>query len=315
MAMFCYNPKLYLESKGKDGLKLESERKSWQAKLDGSLLVIMKLNGEECIQKTYYLDTDADSNSFRNYSGLVAKDETDIWYSFDPNTNNFHIVPDEAWQISEGESLYSVLKTTLTNIGCALSNEKEYLGSKRNPKGRFNRDLEWNWFGGNANIKFVQTKCNVTKNHQLIWTDALNYQYLLSFNRLWCDADHHIHNNFGQVQFMRYRITDRDGSPLKFEHLKNINWNHDHTSFQMMYPAIGEDGEGRFDPDSKHLSYNAPFTINDCPVLIANAFTRFIVLGELATKGKIGVGDIPQIMKTYCDQLKCNLPDPTTPTI
>lgn len=99
------------------------------------------------------------------------------------------------------------------------------------------------------------------------------YQYLISFNRLWYDADNHINNNFGQVQFMLYPYQKGNGQ------INRVN-----GDFKMMYPNSGEDGAFQFDRDSWHLTYNAPFTIQSCPQAIAKAFVEFIDLCEIMGK-------------------------------
>lgn len=254
MAMFCYNPKKLEKNIGKEGI--------WEAKIDENKLVVCRYEDqkhEKCVE-TYYVE------GFHNCSGFELKDEkgeddhNNIWYSFDPDRSNFHIVPDKSLKV-DGTTVFCALKTKLKQIGSFLP-YKEYLKEID----QSNDNFKWHWFKGNASKSYY-----CTNNHQLVWINADNYQYLVSFNRLWCDDKNHIHNNFGQAQFMRFKSQiNKAGS-----------------KFKMMYPSSGDDGEGRCDLDSGHLSYNAPFNIKSNASDIAKAFEKFIYLGKTAETGEI----------------------------
>lgn len=198
-----------------------------------------------------------------NHSGIDLPVDS-IWYSFDDTSKNFHIVPADP-------QLFDFLGTIL---GKVLEEHKKTAKEK------------------GLRVSFGK---GCAKNHRWVATSRENYGYLFSFNRLWCDTDKHIHNNFGQVQFMRYRIKCDSGKELA-DRYQNINWDVG-PKFKMMYPISGEDGEGQFDRDSGHLSYNAPFElsqivsdgkidwnsehIKEWISGVAKAFAEFIDLGKI----------------------------------
>ncbi len=183
------------------------------------------------IDETYYVD------GFYNNSGLVLQKtggEEDVWYSFDPIKGNFHIVPADT-------QLFGPLGSALGMIRA----EYQEIAKKKGLRVSFGRGC--------------------ARNQRWVETTEGNYGYLFSFNRLWCDNNHHIHNNFGQVQFMRYPIADGQ--------INLVN-----GGFQMMYPACGGDYSACKDCDkckkhtkdyhtkyykatSGHISYNAPFEL------------------------------------------------------
>lgn len=96
------------------------------------------------------------------------------------------------------------------------------------------------------------TEKNVyTYGHFYNYYDEDLYGYIISLNRLWCDEKNHIHNNFGQIQFMRYS--------REFE---QINFDKD-GKFKMMYPHSGDDFDYNVDSDTGHIVCNPPLSIMD----------------------------------------------------
>lgn len=260
MAMFCYNPQ-------KPEEKNVGGNKGWMAKVENEKLIVWENDWPD---KRYYVD---DVDGFEDFSGFVKKGEKNIWCSFNPDMNDFHIVPDKDAVGGDDESGY--IKTCNK-----LFDEIKKSGKNITFMGRG---------GGNQQ----QTVC-----HRFNYGNIGNYQYLISFNRLWCDANRHIHNNFGQMQFMRYRIKCDNGKEFA-DRYQNINWGVG-PEFRMMYPSFDEDRDGQFDPDSGHLSYNAPFELkqivsdgkidwdSECTKKwiseVAKAFDEFIALGKIMDK-------------------------------
>lgn len=187
-----------------------------------------------------------------NHSGITFPTEG-IWYSFDDSSNNFHIVPD----VTVVHGYIEACKRSFDEIKKTI----KLLLKDRNLNYAVWRNCR------------VSPACESHKYRIVNSCTEKPYQYLISFNRLWCDACSCIHNNFGQVQFMRY---PKD---------KQINFFKDER-FVLMYPASGKNGEGCFDADSGRLSYNAPFTINACSQAIAKAFAEFIDLCEIMDQKK-----------------------------
>ena len=214
-------------------------------------------------KKKYIVD------EFENKTGRTF-DKEDLWYSFDPDSYNFHIVPQkEAKFDDEGkERISDWLKGKLECIKAAAE-------SKTPPEITI---------GG---VSEGTAKEGCTYNHKWICAKSEKNEYLMSFNRLWCDAKDdgtHIHNNFGQAQFMCFpREINRRGKDVG-----NINRFSDGSSviFKLMYPRSGDDGEGRFDCESGHLVYNASYDINCDAEKIAQAFVEFIELCEIMENEK-----------------------------
>lgn len=205
---------------------------------------------------------------FHNKTDYPINKASDIWYSYDDESGNFHIVPD----IKVGKDfadnadvLFRKIDDEMKNLTNSEFHLNMYSGISHNAKGR------------NPCVKCHKYKTAIADNSD-------NYGYLISFNRLWCDADNHIHNNFGQVQFMRYRIKCDNGKELA-DRYQNINWDVD-PKFKMMYPTSDETAEGganytfNLNDASGHLSYNAPFDIKSDAETIAKAFAKFIEICE-----------------------------------
>ena len=221
---------------------LDSKDSNWTAEigegsLKGRLVVIEK-------ETKYVVD------GFENKTGYEFEKE-DIWYSLDYENGNFHIVPGTL----EGEIPLG------TKLGCIRRNaaNEEIPGITVEEK-----------------VKHGSGKDGCTTNHKWICAKTEKHEYLMSFNRLWCDVKDdgtHICNNFGQAQFMCYPKTD--GQINLFP-----------NGFKMMYPRSGDDGEGRFDCKSGHLAYNPPYDINDCAEMIAKGFVEFIELCEIMKNEK-----------------------------
>ena len=213
----------------------------WTAKIECGKLVV-----EHTEHGKYYVD------SFQGDSGLVAEDETNIWYSFDPDRGNFHIVPDITVKVDVKDSNKTINEFLRETFKC-------FAGEIQNLCLGNCMVVSWTGNRGSKGSKYSEGEKPHVCNH--IWKAGQigKYEYLLSFNRLWCetldadkDADkkeYRIHNNFGQMQFMRYMI--------KNEH---INFPNGKGMFKMMYPSSDENGEGRFDCTSGHLVFNAPCT-------------------------------------------------------
>lgn len=293
MKMFYYNSKFEEKNDGENNV--------WTAKLENGKLVVRRYEDKKHEKRveTYYVD------GFHNCSECQL-DEANIWYSFDAESGNFHIVPD----ISVGKEFADNADLLFSNINAEMKDLSNSALSLNIRSG-----INHNHVSGSPYVKCHKYKTAKTNDND-------KYGYLISFNRLWCkktgDKEYHIHNNFGQVQFMRYRIKCDSGKEFANRY-QNINWDVG-PEFKMMYPTSDESAEGgsnymyNLDGGSGHLSYNVPFTINDCPELIAKAFAKFIELGEQAEKGKKEVEDIPNDMKTHCEKLKCHSPVPTTYT-
>lgn len=281
MAIICYNPtQREIANLISDG-GWEADEKDTQKR---RMLVVRNKNSN-----VYYVD------GFHNCLGFELKnekgesDEENIWYSLNPDYHDFHCVPNENIITAEGEKLYNVVKKTLTQIKNSIDIPGIivcYSSGKASAKYHCTYNHQW------IVASTCKEKCNICPSSK---KDCTIYEYLLSFNRLTCEGEkspYHIHNYFGQVQFMRYLkkawtvnhvITGEKTTICQGRGKGNEK---DVYDFKMMYPLSGKDGEGRFDPDSGHLSYNAPFTINDCPQAIAKAFAEFIDLCEIMEEKK-----------------------------
>ena len=195
-----------------------------------------------------------------NFSGFSFSEKS-IWYSYDDDSKNFHIVPDPNFNKKEGDEYFSRCQECFSEINKKLPKECQL---------KLQRGIK---IDARPWIKL----------HQFKSEDVGNYQYLLSFNRLWCDNEKHIHNNFGQVQFMRYRIKCDSGKELAGRY-QNINWAQG-PEFQMMYPDSAEDANWTYDKESGHVVYNYQYKdkqknlkdLNDEEIgNIAEAFKAFI---------------------------------------
>lgn len=216
---------------------LESTDGNWTAQT--ALVVTNKGTGEK-----YIVD------GFENRTGYEF-DKEDLWYSFDYEKNyNFHIVPSRMEQGTEEMPLAMKLKRILDEVG-----GKEISGITVAKK-----------------VSVGVAKDGCTTNHKYFCAYSEKKQYLMSFNRLWCDVrtdGNHIYNNFGQAQFMCF---PRELNNLG-EDVGNINRFPD-GKFKMMYPNSAED-EVRT-KDAGHRVYNAPYNIRSDTKEIAGCFVKFI---------------------------------------
>lgn len=248
--MFNYNQK-----KGEYPREADKKDNGWEASVENKLFVVTNKD----LDKKYIVD------GFKDKVGCEfdEKDEKDIWYSFDSNTYNFHIVPDK----------------TVKKTGCI---DEEKNGEK----------TIYDWLS--AKLGYISAEVNkilgkvstdsggnklCTCNHKYVSVDIGENEYLMSFNRLWCDVrtdGNHICSSFGQAQFMCYPITDKHINQFRSRiSPKKIN-----VEFKMMYPHSGEDDEGRFDHEFTHLVYNAPYSMSSGEEEIAKGFAKFIELCE-----------------------------------
>ena len=93
----------------------------------------------------------------------------------------------------------------------------------------------------------------------------------MSFNRLQCDHKNHIHNSFGQAQFMCY--------PVKEKHINLFG-----RELELMYPESAENEDRNKNEKGGHRVYNAPYDIDSPAGEIAEGFAAFIQ--ECEEKGK-----------------------------
>ncbi len=268
--MFFYN----VNATNIDG-EVDNTNGCWNARFaeDGKTLVVEYKDGRK-----FYVD------GFHDCFNLNKGDKNNVWYSFNPKYNDFHIVPGII-----DDTIDNVLNDVLQTLNCK---EKSTKRSGR-PHGTVEIDGQsYAWMHSWGSVP-------ATINHRWVVMSKCNngeYEYLLSFNRLTCagkESPYHIYNYFGRVQFMRYQknawTINRVRVGKKCE-------------FKMLYPNSAENGKGQFDRDSGHLTYNAPFTIQSCPQAIAKAFAEFVRLGEQAEKDKEKVEEIPQIINKYCEE-------------
>lgn len=246
----------------------EPDRDGWYAKIDKSqekLMVIYQKTNKKTNEKrkeTYIVDgfeNKTGCNFYRKGSDKeinIANDAPGLWYSFNPNAGygDFHIVPDKSIKVEVKIDLSEWLKYKLCCIKEKVKETKFYKEPDK-PKSIAIGPGE-------------QEKSPHTWNHKYIRAKIGENEFLMSFNRLWCDvrADgKHICNNFGQVQFMAYPRENGHGDINSFP-----------NGFKLMYPRSGDDDESRIDLESKHLTYNAPYDINSSAEEIAQAFVEFI---------------------------------------
>lgn len=189
-------------------------------------------------------------------------DETDVWYSFDTNSGNFHIVPGKSIEIKvECKNGKEEKITLIDKLGC-IKKKLEIAGV-------------------HASVPKPTAKTAAVDNHRYVLAKSEKNEYLMSFNRLWCDdsdSDNktfHIHNNFGQAQFMCYPRADGDINSLPDGFTKRGRIKH---KFELMYPRFDEDGKS--EGKGRHLVFNAPYDINDDAKEIAKCFSKFIAWCE-----------------------------------
>lgn len=189
-----------------------------------------------------------------------------IWYSFDYNTYNFHIVPDEEW----AGNYIVACKNMMDAIAKALNSKYGIVLSGR---------------GGGCK---KYTKCH---RYKYVSNCEDGYEYVISFNTLTCepktddgntseqnDSDRNASNNnyviknyLGKIQFYRYK--------------KNINQKAGNRKieFQMMYPESPNCGCSKYDKETGHFVYNTEWTVQngdsdvkDKVYAIADQFHEFI---------------------------------------
>ena len=212
MRLITYNP-----MRLKHSTIVGNKEFGWSETKETTLKVQIQ-NGE-----TYFVD------QLSYAKDLGFKDTNDIWYSYDPDSHNFHIVPDPSKD--KNNHYFDLCTVAFSMIEVAMP-ERKLLGRSQSKP----------WL----------------KLHRYKYVNVDPYQYLISFNRLWCDNGKHIHNTLGMMQVMRYRVKCDCGKDLAAKY--QINWDKG-TNFKMMYPSSGEHGAGRYDPESGSLVYNMPFSI------------------------------------------------------
>lgn len=288
MAMYYLNPK----RPGEKNRNLNPNGRKWRVpteeESEGKFVVIYmpnSINGKYIIvvdgfeNETGHRFCEAEiKNGKVDYVPVEIGQEADLWYSFDPSYCNFHIVPDEGTKFKSGEG--AIILNCLTNkLGLIWDETDRIIKSNK----------EFATLVQKHNIPGFTGK--YVRNHKYVSADTKKNQYLLSFSRLWCDSERdnaifHIHNNFGQAQFMCYPKENKEkgeagqinlfpdgatsGGGLKYK-------------FELMYPSSGEDGE--YNSKAGHLVYNAPYNINDCVEAIAKGFAGFIELCEIIGSG------------------------------
>lgn len=247
MAMFFYNPS------PNPGIRVE-HGKGWIASIEPDPVEekgLFVVTNEETkhivdgfVNKTRHEFYEVGiKNGKVGYNQVKFGQETDIWYSFDPGSCNFHIVPDESVKIEENGKEIFIYELLLEQLKRIKNRVNKLLGKVSRVGG-----------GNKAD----------TYNHRYVRANIGQNQYLMSFNRLWRgdkDGVRHICNNFGQAQFMCYPIED-----------KQINLFPD--GFKLMYPNSAED-EDRIE-DAGHRVYNAPYDIKSNAEEIAKCFIGFI---------------------------------------
>ena len=173
-----------------------------------------------------------------------------IWYSYDTDCRNFHIVPD----ISVAETYKKNCADLLKNVGNALEGI-----AQKHPESDFSDIKCWNRRGN--------PKEECTKTHLYKYITVGEMQYLISFNRLWISVNGNtktIHNDIGMCQSMAYPKS-----------AGNINKGVDDADFPF-YPASNGDGD-RISIDGRSV-FNAPFRLRSAPDAerIAECFYGFI---------------------------------------
>lgn len=256
--MFAYNPKRKqtLEEGSVNGWTA-CIKKTGENRSEKNILVVTN----KTLEQKYVVD------GFKNNTNYEF-DEEDLWYSFDPDSGNFHIVPDKSARIEVDKDIKRFI-----DIAAFLQERLECIRKKIEEKSIPNITVYGKVSKGNPpNI-----------NHRYICVNSGGNQYLLSFNRLWCedrdgDSDNgsdnqtfHIHNNFGQAQFMCY--------PIKVAREAVGEINCIDGKFRLMYPNSDEDRQ--YKSEAGHIAYNAPYTIKNTPEEIAESFVRFIELCEV----------------------------------
>lgn len=253
MAMFAYNPHPHPDpsqnpdpSQKKDRNTGDADR--WHAEIEEDLLTVTNTTTGE----KYVVD------GFEDKVGCEfdEKAKKDVWYSFDTKSGNFHIVPgmEVGCRGGEGKLISAYLGDKL-GIICAEV-EEIIKGSKKLKAA-----------GASISVSKPTKERKWVYNHRYISMETgeqiylEKIQYLIAFNRLWCDDKNHVHNSFGQAQFMCYPAVD-----------KHINLLSD--GFKMMYPR--SDRDGKYSSEARHLVYNAPYDINDDAKVIAKGFVEFI---------------------------------------
>lgn len=242
--MFCYNPTLETDwEENPNGRK-------WRVVIDKDQKKFVVTYMQSTINKKFIVDefeNKARCKFYKEGKIISIEKEKDIWYSFDPDSGNFHIVPDESIEIkiecADGEEISLYKK-----LDCIRKRVKETVKTKRTGIGPGEQ----------------KTINECVRNHKYISVKTEKNEYLMSFNRLWCDVKtdgNHICNNFGQAQFMCYPIDD-----------KQINCFS--RKFKLMYPRSDEDG--KYNSEATHLVYNPPYDINDSTEAIAKGFAEFI---------------------------------------
>lgn len=208
-------------------------------------------------------------DGFENRTGCRFNDEDNIWYSFDSDRCNFHIVPGKEVRFEDGAGEY--VSVWLKNKLERIRDEVDKIKEKQKPEAKV---------GGvkldEGICKRYEYKCN----HKYFCVDIGQTQYLMSFNRLWCDVKAngtHICNNFGQAQFMCF---PKENKEKKEDGQINLF----HGEFELMYPSSDRDGE--YNSKAGHLAYNAPYSINDYVEVIAKGFVEFIELCEIMKNEK-----------------------------
>lgn len=267
MAVLGYNP-----NPGKEKIELSDGK--WTVSIEG----VPSTSTNEEINKKFMV-TNNDTEEKYIVDGFKKKtkcevDETNIWYSFDTNSGNFHIVPGGAIEIK---------------IGCVDGKEKkitlidklDYIKKKLKAK-----EIH-------ASVPKPKAKTTAVDNHRYVLAKREKNEYLMSFNRLWRnvkDDGTHICNNFGQAQFMCFQANKQINLP---------------NGFKLMYPNSGKDGisEGK----GRHLVFNAPYDINCGAEKIAKCFAEFIGLCEELCKkdkdGTINLKDDHEFIK-WCEKSK-----------
>lgn len=244
LKMFYYNPKLDKENTG--------DANGWHAEIEEDLLTVTNTTTGE----KYVVD------GFEDKVGCEfdEKAKKDVWYSFDTESGNFHIVPgmlvktEVGCRGGEGKLISAYLGDKLRII-CAEVEEIIKGSKKLKVAGvsisvsRPNKAREWVY-----NHRYISMETG-----EQIYLEKI--QYLIAFNRLWCDDKNHVHNSFGQAQFMCY--------PAANEHINLLS-----DGFKMMYPR--SDRDGKYSSEARHLVYSAPYDINDDAKVIAKGFVEFI---------------------------------------
>lgn len=175
-------------------------------------------------------------------------EEKDIWYSYDLDSFNFHIVPSPESEIGRDflgrwVILNHRLKQILINSH-SINDEGFCLGKRTGgPK-------EW-------------VKC-----HKYIVVKKEEFEYLLSFNTLICSERNEISNKLGKIQFYRYKQING-----------HINRYYDENNEKkpiMMYPDSFETIDPKWNSNTGHCVYNTEYDINSRAIDIAKAFIDFI---------------------------------------